>query len=201
MNLFKHKRLLSVALLALLSPWMIQAADIPLTGPMPFKAIDKNRDKVISPGEYVSAYNIRKKMQQKAGLNHTMNEPGFLFFDVNGDNKISAQELNDGRIKMRQQKFGTGPALGQGMSLGSGMGRGRNMPDFSDFDLNKDGVLRKEEFYDARAKRMYMRADEGFPMKNAANAPSFEKVDTNRDGKVTPKEFAAHQASHRRNRQ
>ncbi len=198
MNLIKYKQLFSLALFALLSPWILQAADMPLTGPMPFEILDTNRDKTISPDEYVSAYNKRKKMQEKAGLNHTMNEPGFLFFDVNGDNKITAQELNDGRIIMRQQKFGTGRAVGQGMSRGSGMGGGRNMPAFSDFDLNNDGVLHKEEFYEARAKRMYLRADEGFPMKNAASAPAFEDVDSNGDGKVTQKEFAAHQASHRK---
>jgi len=201
MNLFKHKQQLAFALISLLSPLLLLAADIPLTGPIPFKAMDKNRDKVISPDEYVSVYNQRKKMQEKAGLQHTMNEPRFLFFDVNGDSKITAQELNDGRIKMRQQKFGTGRALEPGMSRGSGMGGGRNMPDFSDFDLNKDGVLVKDEFYEARAKRMYMRADEGFPMKNAARAPSFEVVDSNKDGKISPSEFKAHQQKHRQQRQ
>ncbi|MCW8956866.1 MAG: EF-hand domain-containing protein, partial [Gammaproteobacteria bacterium] len=110
-------------------------------------------------------------------------------------------EFSDGRIRMRQQNSGTGRAIGQGMGMGQGMGRGRNMPEFSEFDLNNDGVLHKEEFYEARAKRMYLRADEGFPMKNAASAPSFEDVDTDNDGKVTQEEFAAHQLSHRRNRQ
>ncbi|MFW2372436.1 MAG: EF-hand domain-containing protein [Gammaproteobacteria bacterium] len=197
MNLFKRKHQLSLALISLLSPWIVQAADIPLTGPMPFEAMDKNRDNAISPDEFISAYNERKKMQEKAGLRHTMNQPGFLFFDVNGDSRITAQELNDGRIRMRQQNSGTGRAIGQGM----GMGGGRNMPEFSDFDLNNDGILHKEEFYEARAKRMYMRADEGFPMRNAASAPAFEDVDTNGDGEVTTDEFKAHQLQHRQMRQ
>lgn len=199
MNLFKHKQQLSLALISLLSPLILHAADIPLTGPIPFEAMDKNRDKAISPEEYISAYNQRKKMQQKAGLRHSMNQPGFLFFDVNGDSKISALELSDGRIRMRQQNSGTGRAIGQ--RQGMGMGRGRNMPDFSDFDLNNDGVLHKEEFYEARAKRMYLRADEGFPMRNAASAPAFEEVDSNGDGKVTTDEFKAHQQQHRQMRQ
>lgn len=199
----------SLFLLMLVFPWILQAADIPMTGPMPFKSMDSNGDNVISPDEYVRAYNQRKKMQQKARLRHTMREPGFLYFDLNGDNRISAQELTDGRIRLRQQKSGTGRAGGQGMGPGMGMGQGRgqgmgpgrNMPRFSDFDLNNDGVLHKDEFYEARAKRMYMRADQGFPMKNAASAPPFEDVDTNADGKVSKQEFASHQASHRRNRQ
>ena len=183
MKIFKLQAPLSLLILA--CPWILQAEDIPMTGPMPFKSMDSNGDNVISPDEYVRAYNQRKKMQQKAGLRHTMREPGFLYFDVNGDNRISAQELTDGRIKLRQQKSGTGRVGGQGMGPGMGMGRGRgqgqgqgmapgrNMPKFSDFDLNNDGVLHKDEFYEARAKRMYMRADQGFPMKNAASAPQF----------------------------
>jgi Ca2+-binding EF-hand superfamily protein len=81
------------------------------------------------------------------------------------------------------------------------MGRGRNMPSFSDFDLNGDGVLLKEEFYDARAKRMYDRAEQGFALRNADKAPAFESVDTNGDGKVDAKEFEYHQQQHRKNTQ
>ena len=190
MNLSKLKQQVLFTTLTLLSPCTLLAAEIPLTGPMPFSSMDKNNDKTISPDEYVTAYNQRKKMQSKAGLSHSMNNPAFLFFDANGDNKITELELNDGRIRMRQQNSGTARAVGQNQRINSS----NNMPKFSEFDLNNDGVLHKEECYEARKKRMYLRADEGFPMKNAASAPAFEEVDLNTDGKVTQKEFAAYHA-------
>ena len=88
--------------------------------------------------------------------------------------------------------------MGPGGGMGKGMGR--NMPSFAEFDLNGDGTLAKEEFYDARAKRMYDRAEQGYPLRNAATAPSFEEIDTNSDGKVDPDEFKTHQAQHRQMR-
>jgi hypothetical protein len=45
---------------------------------------------------------------------------------------------------------------------------------------------------------MRERAQQGYPMRNAANAPPFESVDGDGDGVVSPDEFAAAQAEHRR---
>jgi Ca2+-binding EF-hand superfamily protein len=78
------------------------------------------------------------------------------------------------------------------------MGMGRNMPGFSDFDLNGDGALLKDEFYEARAKRMQQRAEQGYPLRNAYRAPSFETVDSNGDGKISREEFQTHQIEHRK---
>ena len=75
-----------------------------------------------------------------------------------------------------------------------GMGKGYDMPTFSDCDLNGDGVIVAEEFYEARSKRMAERAAEGGKLKNAANAPSFESIDTNGDGEISEEEFDLHQA-------
>ena len=76
-----------------------------------------------------------------------------------------------------------------------GMGKGHNLPDFSDCDLNGDGVITSDEFYEARGKRMAEQAAKGGQMKNAANAPSFEDIDKNDDGKIDEAEFDAHKAA------
>lgn len=88
----------------------------------------------------------------------------------------------------------------QGMPNGRGM-MGRNMPKFSDCDLNGDGKILEQEFYDARAKRISQRAQQGYQMRNLANAPSFADMDTNSDGAISPEEFRVHQAQHRQQRQ
>ena len=182
----------------------VLAQDMPLRGPMPFENIDTNGDNMISPQEYVEAHNLRKKMRAEAGMPMPRRAtPSFTDFDSNGDNLISREELQSGRDAMGRggQQGQSNMGVGQGRGTGPGMGMGRNMPSFSDFDLNGDGVLHKEEFYDARAKRMYQRAEQGYPLRNAANAPDFETVDTNSDGKISEDEFKAHQAEHRKMRQ
>ena len=95
--------------------------------------------------------------------------------------------------------MGTGAGMGSGMGMGPGMSRGmgQNMPVFADFDLNADGTLTKQEFDEARAKRIAERSQQGYPMRNLPNAPTFEAIDTDGDGQVGPEEFAAHQAEHR----
>lgn len=181
-----------------LTTFTAQAADIPLSGPMPFEAMDKNGDNMISPQEYVEAHNMRQKMRTDAKMPASrMMEPGFNYFDVDGDNLLNRKELEEGRTAWQDNRGG-----GQGMGPGGGMGKGmgRNMPSFAEFDLNGDGDLTKEEFYDARAKRMYDRAEQGYPLRNAATAPSFEEIDTNSDGKIDPDEFKAHQIQHRQMR-
>lgn len=183
----------------------LQAAEIPLRGPVPFEAFDKDGNKMISPQEFVETHNLRKKMRADANMppSRMPNEPAFTYFDSNADNQISAEELNAARNAMQQQRGGMrqgmppqGRAGGMDQGQGQGMNRGRQMPGFADFDLNGDGVLVANEFYEARAKRMSQRAEQGYPMRNSANAPPFEALDSNRDGKVTADEFSAHQATH-----
>ncbi len=92
--------------------------------------------------------------------------------------------------------IGASSAIAQDQSRGTG--KGHNMPAFSEIDVNADGNIVADEFYQARGKRMAERAASGGKMRNAANAPSFEDIDTDGDGKVSPDEFSAHQAEHQR---
>lgn len=84
-------------------------------------------------------------------------------------------------------------ALGSLMSLSAaGMSGGmQNRTSFTDFDLNNDGAITKEEFLKVRAQKQEARAKAGYPMRNVANAPSFESIDANNDGKITPDEFSS----------
>jgi Ca2+-binding EF-hand superfamily protein len=215
------------------------AADMPLRGPIPFDSFDADGNKMISPQEFVETHNQRKKMRTDANMpmGRMFDDQAFTYFDTNGDNLISPEELEAGRKAMQQRSGmqqgmpqngpqqgmrpgmgrGMGPGMGQGMGpgmgrgmrpgmgqgmgpgmgrgMGPGMNQGRQMPTFAEFDLNGDGSLTSEEFYEARAQRMQQRTEQGYMMRNAPNAPDFESIDTNADGKVTPEEFAAHQAA------
>ncbi|NEX20166.1 hypothetical protein G3480_07535 [Thiorhodococcus mannitoliphagus] len=81
--------------------------------------------------------------------------------------------------------------------MGPGYGPGRGMPAFTDFDLDGNGSLTEQEFYQARANRMAERAQQGYPMRNAGKAPDFGTIDLNGDDTVDPEEFATAQAEHR----
>lgn len=87
----------------------------------------------------------------------------------------------------------TGTALAQDAQKGMH----RNMPVFSDIDLNGDGGIVADEFYKARAERMAERARQGGKMKNAANAPSFEDIDTDGNAEISPDEFESQRAKMR----
>jgi Ca2+-binding EF-hand superfamily protein len=71
------------------------------------------------------------------------------------------------------------------------------MPAFSEFDLDGDGLLQRQEFEQARAQRIRQRAEQGYRMRNLHNAPTFSSIDGNADGVVSAPEFAAAQARHR----
>ncbi|MEN8303072.1 MAG: EF-hand domain-containing protein [Campylobacterota bacterium] len=60
---------------------------------------------------------------------------------------------------------------------------------FDIYDTNKDGLVSEKEFYDARAKRMEIRTEQGMPMRNAGNAPDFSEFDANKDGELSKVEL------------
>ena len=101
------------------------------------------------------------------------------------------------RDQIRAHTGGGGMHCGQGSTPGAGKnaGKAHNMPLFSDFDLDSDGVIAADEFGKARAERIAEKVEEGRQMKNLANAPSFADIDTDGDGYLSSDEFSAHQAA------
>ncbi len=181
-----------------LGPMLTASAQPPMGGPMTFGAFDQNGDGAVTEQEFASAHAERmaSRQNQAPPMQGAFNPPAFSDFDLDGDGRMTEAEFAAGRQARMQGRPGMG--MGMGPSMRPGMGWGRNMPTFSTFDINGDGGVTKQEFYDARAQRMRERAQQGYPMRNAANAPPFESVDGDGDGVVSPDEFAAAQAEHRR---
>lgn len=219
----KHlsKSLLIGALISLAGAVLAQPPLPSGRGPMPFSVFDHNGDGTISRQEFESTHAQRQQAPDPQGYaaRRYYDPPQFSEFDQNGDGLLSPDELSQGQLKRQQQRGlgqgyttqrpgmgpgrgrGMGPGMGQGMGSGSGAGmgawRGRNMPTFSEFDLDADGLLQPQEFEQARAKRIRERAEQGYRMRNLQNAPPFSSIDGNGDGVVSPQEFAAAQAQHR----
>jgi Ca2+-binding EF-hand superfamily protein len=176
-------------------------------GPMPFTAFDHNNDGAISRQEFDSTHEQRRQAPNSQGnsARRINDPPQFADFDHNGDGSLSPDEFvrgqNRRRLLRQSQTWG---GIGrfnndQGPIKGTGMGAGRagNMPSFSEFDRNSDGVLHQQEFEQARVRRIRQRSEQGRMMRNLHNAPSFTDLDTNRDGVVSAQEFTSAQAKHR----
>lgn len=71
---------------------------------------------------------------------------------------------------------------------------------FDLYDINRDGKVSEKEFYDARAKRMQLRAEQGMLMRNSGNAPEFSEFDANKDGKLSKTELLEGQNARMKNR-
>ena len=115
---------------------------------------------------------------------------------------MGPQGMRQGQGMQQGQGMRQGGPRGMRPGMQQGMGRmaGQKMvmPKFSDFDLDGDGVMQRDEFFKAREQRMRKRAEQGYMMRNAEHAPPFGAVDADHDDKVTKEEFAAHQEKHRK---
>lgn len=68
---------------------------------------------------------------------------------------------------------------------------------FSDYDSDRSGAISEQEFYQARARRMAERAEQGYPLRNAHGAPSFADFDANNDDELSPDELIQGQKEQR----
>lgn len=193
---------LIIAIAAVLLPVSVQSEELPVRGPIPFTAFDQDSSGFITEDEFNAAREKRMVALAADGrpMSGAASAPSFSAFDTNADGQITPDELAAGQKAQMDKRRSMGYGMGQGQGMGNGMNMGRNMPEFSEFDLNGDGKILEDEFYEARNKRMSERAQQGYQMKNAGMAPPFSAVDTNGDGEVSAEEFSAHQSQNFKNK-
>ncbi|MDD2896402.1 MAG: EF-hand domain-containing protein [Aliarcobacter sp.] len=175
----------------------VVAQELPNRGPIDFSSYDTNKDGFVSEKEFKEIREKRIEQKESAGMpmRNAGNVGEFAMFDTNKDGKLTEIELLKGQNKQMQNNQGN-RGMGQGMNA-QGMGKGYNMPNFENFDLNKDGIISAKEMDEAREKRMDDRESEGRMMKNIGNQPTFSEIDTNKDGNISKEEFSAHQTKQR----
>lgn len=182
-------------------PTNVQAGEGSKAGPAPFSVFDMDGNGSVSEAEF---YSVREqRMAAKASEGKKMrcaaDAPSFTDLDTDDDGQLSPDELTAGQNAHRAKCQSMGQGSGHGAGHGAGM-KG-NMPAFSDFDLDADGVIVESEFNEAHAKRMSEMAAQGHVMKHAGDAPGFSGIDTNGDGGISEQEFSDHQAAHHKQMQ
>lgn len=60
---------------------------------------------------------------------------------------------------------------------------------FTKADVDNNGVISSQEFYNDQARKMEQKVKEGRALRGAATAPQFESVDKNGDKKITLDEY------------
>lgn len=175
----------------------VQAQKTPMRGPVPFAAYDQDADGLISEAEFYRVRGDRVSTSAAEGwmMRGAACAPSFTDLDSDGDGLLNADELALGQQMQMGKRHVMGMGHGQGM--GKGMGMRYNMPIFSEYDLNGDGVLLEGEYAQACSKRKTERQEMGFRMRNLDNAPSFADIDRNADGEISPQEFSVHQSLRR----
>ena len=167
-------------------------AKVPMRGPAPFSAYDINKNGVITKKEFnkFHAHRLRERAKIGIPMRNAKDVPGFNFFDANRNGRITHREFANAQRAIMQQKRG-GPMMDKHPipSPMANKAKKRGPTPFSAYDINKNGVITKKEFYKVREIRMAMRAKSGRPMKNAGNTPKFSFFDLNGDGVISRKEY------------
>ena len=189
-----------IAFAIIFLPISAHSEAIPDRGPIPFAAYDKDGNGLISEKEFsaVRAERMSTRAAEGRPMRGAASAPSFSEFDTNKDGQLTQDELAAGQKAQMEKRRSMG--MGQGRGMGKGMGMGRNMPTFSEYDLDGDGKMLEKEFNEARSKRISERAQQGYQMRNLGKAPSFADIDANGDGEISAEEFTAHQSQHRQQR-
>jgi Ca2+-binding EF-hand superfamily protein len=169
---------------------------------MPFAVFDADADGRITQQEFMQAHEKRQALREIQGRRtRALPAPQMFYdFDSDGNGVLSPAELLAGQQFRQQGRLGMKhPGLPSGE--GRGLGRGRNMPSFSDFDLDQNGLLTEEEFIEGRGRRISERAKQGYMMRGLEHARPFAEIDADQDGLVSPEEFSQAQTLHRLQRQ
>lgn len=200
------QRFIATSLLSVLGGFVlsvsVQAKEGSGHGPAPFSVFDMDENGFVSEEEFNSVRQQRMAARASEGkkMRCAKYAPSFADLDTDGDGQLSPEELTAGQKQHREKCQSTGKGEGKGHGQGHGQGKGMKgeMPSFSDFDLDGDGVISESEFNEGHAKHMSKMAAEGHQMKHAGEAPGFSGIDTNGDGEISEQEFADHQAEHRK---
>ncbi|MFP4603493.1 MAG: EF-hand domain-containing protein [Halochromatium sp.] len=200
--------------LSALAPVLAQDSASPGAGMrrdvMSFAELDGDNDGIVTEDEFNQARSERRAARAEAGasMRRMTNAPEFSEIDQNGDGEITVEEFAD----FRAQRMGSGSGMrpgagmdpggrggaGQGPGMGRGMGpgrgqMGRQMPAFSSFDADDDGLISKDEFEQGRAERIKERSQQGARMRNLGDAPAFDAIDQDGDGQIDKQEFESAQ--------
>ncbi len=105
---------ITIALVSLLAGafTMIQAAELPLRGPIPFGLYDKNGDGMISENEFNTVRAQRQEQREAEGrpMRNASNAPQFSDVDADGNGAISKEELQKHQAaRMNSRGGGMGP--------------------------------------------------------------------------------------------
>jgi len=176
-----------------LVPAAAQAEEIPLRGPMPYAAFDRDGNGLVTKEEFAAMRHERLEARMAAirARCDASSARMFAWLDTDDDGQLSRAELEAWQTsRMERQRW---RGMGYGPNRGRGMGMMRNRPAFTEFDINADGEVTEEEFYTARNNRIKARMEQGYRMRNLPNAPTFADLDADGNGEISAEEFAAHQ--------